>query len=242
MRRHDVELERLLFSIERRSQLRGPPQRRQEARSAKWVEARPRDDADAGGVGVELLLTGEACDREPLAGPHLVAFLAVLNDGGGLRDDRRLSLAFGAQRAVAKRNMGDFVGHHRRRLGRVTGEHQESAGDVKIAGRQRKGVDDRGVEDRHLVGRLAGRIADGRQFDENGVEITLCGGRFIFAAKLGDELLMLDRAAIIGSRRRRPGRRRRRRKEMSLPLQFCAAAQRQRDDGRSQRGRRPPSE
>ncbi|KAF0123824.1 MAG: hypothetical protein FD148_2653 [Methylocystaceae bacterium] len=137
--------------------------------------------------------------------------------------------------------MGNFMRHHRRRLRRVAGKRQQSARDVKIAGGQREGVDHRRIENCHLVGWLAGRFADARELGENAIKVMLCARSLIFAAELSDELLMLNRAAVIGSRTSRPRGRQWNAKELSLPLELRAAADRQADD--SQQGeRRPPNE
>ena len=158
---------------------------------------------------------------------NLLPFLLVLDDLGGFGDDGRLAFALGAQRAVARSHMTDLMRHHRRDLGAVASERQKAARHVKVAGRQCEGVDDRRIEDRHLVCGLIGVVAGARQFDQNAVEISFGRGSLILAAKLGDEFLMLDRITVVHARRClwRTRNSRLRLEKLSLLLQLGAAAE-----------------
>ncbi len=189
--------------------------------------------------------------------------MLVLDDLGGFGDYGGLAFALGAQRAVARSHMTDLMRHDSRDLGGVASERQKAARHIKIAGRQGEGVDDRGVEDRHLVRRLIGIVAGARQLDQNGVEISFGRGRLVLAAKLGHKLLVLDRITVVHARRglRRTRRRRLYLEKLSLLLQLRATAEgedaetanrrqgspatlsgsEQRRESRFRRGRRSPS-
>ena len=148
------------------------------------------------------------------------------------------------------RHMGDLMRHHRGRLGGVAGERQKAARDVEIAARQREGVDDRRVEDGHLIGGLARRVARLRELDQNVVEIALGGGEPIFAAELRDQLLVLG-ARTASRRRRRAARRTAAGREaragvehlaLALELRAAAGRERERRDERARDGAARPDQ
>ena len=128
MRRQHVGLAvRRLLPDERGPQGRRTPERGQEARGAVGVEPRPRDDADADPVGLELLLAGEAGERLLFRGLDLLPLLPALDDAGRLAHHRRLLLAFGAGVGVTRGDVADLVRHDRGDLGIVVGERQKPA-------------------------------------------------------------------------------------------------------------------
>ena len=63
----------------------------------------------------------------------LFALLPVLNNGRRLAYHGRLALALSAQRAVARRHMGDLMRHDGGGLRSVAGKGEQSARHVKIA-------------------------------------------------------------------------------------------------------------
>jgi hypothetical protein len=56
-----------------------------------------------------------------------------------------------ADLGVARDDMPHFVRQHRSKLRIVIGERDQSAGDVKLSGRQRKGVHRRRIQHGHFV-------------------------------------------------------------------------------------------
>ena len=106
--------------------------------------------------------------------------------------------------------MGDFMRHDRRGFRGVARKREQPARDVKIAGRKREGVHHRRIQNCHLISGLARRIARAGELGQNSVEIALGGERFVFAAKLRHQLLVLNGAAVVRARSGRARRRQRR--------------------------------
>ena len=87
-------------------------------------------------------------------------------------------------------DVGDLVRHDGRDLARVVGEGEQAARHEDLARRQREGVDDRGIQDRDAI-HLARRVAGGGELHQHVVDEALDGGRVIFTAEIGRELLVL---------------------------------------------------
>ena len=172
----------------------------EEARRRIGVVTGPGDGADADLVGLELLLAREAGDRQLGAG---VVFLALVGTIEQLRRDlaeqQAAARQFGALRGVVGGDVADLVRHDGGDLGAVAGEAEQAAGDEDVAGGQREGVDDGGIEQRHAIG-LARRIARGGELGQEVVEIGLDAGVDVFAAERGGQPALLG---VDGGFRRR---------------------------------------
>ena len=182
-------------------------------------------------------MPGEAGERLLSQRLDLLSLLPALDDAGRLADHRGLLLPLGAGIGVTRRDVADLVRHDRGDLGVVVGERQEPAGHEQVARGQRKGVDDRRIEDRHLVDGLARRLARLRELFQNRIEIRFRRRRAVFAAERGGEALRLERGRRIDRQRfRRLDRNGARQRRHADALEAGAGAKRK--DER-QRGKRP---
>ena len=102
----DVEIERTFFlAVKGGAQIAGAAKRCEKPRGAVGIVARAGDRFHAGEIGVDLLLTRKARHRQLLGRAHFIALLAILNHCRRLRNQRRFAFTFGAQGAVAQRDM-----------------------------------------------------------------------------------------------------------------------------------------
>ena len=141
-------------------------------------------NADA--VGLELLGARKARHRQFGLGQRQrrqIGIGAHVGDDAG--NDRGLAGLVLADRGVLCDHMRHLVAQNRRQFRSVAGERDQAAGDVKLAGRQREGIDRAGIEDRHLVG-LVGPVGSRHQpvdrLGDQGLEL-----RIVIGAAIGGE-------------------------------------------------------
>ena len=157
-------------------------------------------------VGLELLRSREARDREARAVAHQAA-------SSGLFSTFAVTCARRAERprarcagGMAQGHVRDLVREHRRDLGGVVGERQQPAGHVEAAVRQREGVDHRGVEDRDLIG-LVGRSVAATRRPVTSARRRCAAGARTSPPKAATRRAWSFLAADGAGRRRRQGRR-----------------------------------
>ena len=126
--------------------------RGEETHRAVGIVTGARGDADADRVGLEFLRPREARQRELGFGQRQRAGFRIGHHvGHDAADKVGLACLFLADLGVAGDDVAHFVRQHRGELGIVIGERDQAARDVKLAGRQRKGVDRRRIEHRDFV-------------------------------------------------------------------------------------------
>ena len=126
--------------------------RSEEAHRAVGIVTGARGDADADGVGFELLRPREARQRELRLGERQRALLRI---GDHVADhpvhQRGLPRLLLADGGVARDHVAHLVGEHRRKLGFIVGERNKAARHVELPGGKREGVDRLRIEHRDLV-------------------------------------------------------------------------------------------
>ena len=127
-------------------------QRGEEAHRAVRIVTGARGDADADRVRFEFLLLREARQLKLRFGERQRArFRIVDHVGDDAADQIGLLLLLLAQLGMVGDDMAHLMGDHRGELGIVVGERDQSARHIKLAGRQRKGIDRLRIEDGDLV-------------------------------------------------------------------------------------------
>ena len=143
-------------SSERGSELladRKPPKLLMEVRKRDRpmrIIARPRGDADADAVRLELLRAREARKGELRFRERERARRIVHRADGRIGDDGRAARLAFADFGMMSDDMRHFMREHAREFGVVIGERKQAARDVKLAGLQCESVDRRRIENRHL--------------------------------------------------------------------------------------------
>ena len=162
--------------------------RGEEAHRAVGIVAGARRDADADAVGLELLRAREAREldlRTRERERHPVGALRVAADLGDAAQQRGLLRLVLADRRVARDHVRHLVAQHGGKLGGVVGKREQAARDVKLAVRQREGVDGGRVEDRHLVFQV--RPLGGRDQLVDGLADQRLEARVLIGAAIGRE-------------------------------------------------------
>ncbi len=170
-------------------------QRAEERHHALRVIAGAAHVADAERVRFELLRARVGLDRH--GGdrlPHLHDFLRQAEGGRADRArqkpelrhlDRRQTLG-----GVARVDVADLMRNDAGQLRFVARQDQQAARHVDEPARQREGIDDRGVEDRELVGKLL-VFGEARQRLADPVDIALQLAVLVLAAEFLDDLRVL---------------------------------------------------
>ena len=126
--------------------------RGEEAHRAIRIVAGARGDADADRVGFEFLRAREARQRELRFGERQRAGFRIADHvGDDAADQVGLLRLLLADRGVARDDVAHLVRQHGGKLGFVVGERDQAARHVKLAGRQREGVDRLRIEHRDFV-------------------------------------------------------------------------------------------